>query len=145
MSTISRPSVFNPNTYASIVNTVFSGKSLFAPTMGWNSYQLGYYQTNYEEFVSTDVIQSVVDNGNNLHEYYNSLKNPFLDYGTKNVKLYNCPSEKLNSEHNFESEYKNHFDAVLFGPPCFKFDICMANVDLSLVFDLFIIHFLIFI
>jgi len=123
MSTISRPSVFNPNTYASILNTVFSGKSLFAPTMGWNSYQLAYYQTNYEEFVSTDVIQSVIDNGNNLHEYYNSLKNPFLDYGTKNVKLYNCPSENLNSEHNFESEYKNHFDAVLFGPPCFKFEI----------------------
>jgi len=51
------------------------------------------------------------------------LKNPFLDYGNKSVKLYNCPSEKLNDTHNFISEYKNNFDAVLFGPPCFKFEI----------------------
>ena len=64
-----------------------------APTMGWNSYQLAYYQTeSFEEFVSSDV-DNVVENGNKLHDYYESLKNPFLDYGTKSVKLYNCPSE----------------------------------------------------
>jgi hypothetical protein len=123
MSTISKPSIFNPNTYSSILNTVFEGKSLFAPTMGWNSYQLAYYQTNFEEFVSSDVIDNVVENGNKLHDYYESLKNPFLDYGNKLVKLYNCPSEKLNEEDDFSSKYKEHFDAVLFGPPCFKFEI----------------------
>ena len=32
-------------------------------------------------------------------------------------------SEKLNDTHNFISDYKNNFDAVLFGPPCFKFEI----------------------
>ena len=58
--------------------------------MGWNSYQLAYYQTNFEQFVSTDVIDDVVNNGNKLHDYYESLKNPFLDYGNKSVKLYNC-------------------------------------------------------
>ena len=73
-----------------------------------------HYQTNFEQFVSTDVIDDVVDNGNKLHDYYESLKNPFLDYGNKSVKLYNCPSEKLNDTHNFISEYKNNFDAVLF-------------------------------
>ena len=52
MSTISKPGIFNPNTYASILNTVFDGKNLFAPTMGWNSYQLAYYQTNFEQFVA---------------------------------------------------------------------------------------------
>jgi hypothetical protein len=123
MSTISKPSIFNPNTYASILNTIFSGKSLFAPTMGWNSYQLAYYQTNFEQFVATDVISDVVNNGNELHQFYDSLKNPFLDYGDKEVKLFNCASEKLNDTFNFCSEYKNNFDAVLFGPPCFKFEI----------------------
>ena len=123
MSTISKPSIFNPNTYASILNTLFKGKNLFAPTMGWNSYQLAFYQTNFEQFVATDVISDVVENGTHLHNYYESLKNPFLDYGTKDVVLYDCPSEKLQSNFNFCNEYKNHFDAVLFGPPCFKFEI----------------------
>jgi hypothetical protein len=62
MSTISRPSIFNPNAYASILNSVFHGESLFAPTMGWNSYQLAFYQTNFKKFVATDVIEDVVDN-----------------------------------------------------------------------------------
>ena len=123
MSTISKPIIFNPNTYASILNTLFKGKNLFAPTMGWNSYQLAFYQTNFEQFVATDVISDVVENGTHLHNYYESLKNPFLDYGTKDVVLYDCPSEKLQSNFNFCNEYKNHFDAVLFGPPCFKFEI----------------------
>lgn len=123
MSTISKPSVFNPNTYASILNTIFKGTNLFAPTMGWNSYQLAYYQTNFEQFVATDVISDVVDNGVELHNYYESMKNPFLDYGKKSVTLYDCPSEKLQTNFNFCDEYKNNFDAVLFGPPCFKFEI----------------------
>ena len=123
MSTISKPSIFNPNTYASILNTVFEGKNLFAPTMGWNSYQLAYYQTNFEQFVATDVISDVVENGVELHNFYESMKNPFLDYGNKDVVLYDCPSEKLQSNFNFCDEYKNNFDAVLFGPPCFKFEI----------------------
>ena len=114
MSTISKPSIFNPNTYASILNTLFEGKSLFAPTMGWNSYQLAYYQTNFQQFVSTDVIKDVVDHGNALHDFYESLKNPFLDYGEKEVKLYECASEKLNENYNFVESYKNNFDAVLF-------------------------------
>ncbi len=123
MSTISKPSVFNPNTYASILNTIFEGKNLFAPTMGWNSYQLAYYQTNFEQFVATDVIPEVVENGSHLHNYYESLKNPFLDYGNKEVVLYDCPSEKLKTNLNFCDKYKSNFDAVLFGPPCFKFEI----------------------
>ena len=122
MSTISKPSIFNPNTYASILNSVFEGTKLFAPTMGWNSYQLAYYQTNYEEFVACDVIEDVVDNGTAMHELYESSKNPFLDYGNKGVTLYDCPSEKLDERYDFIDEYENHFDAVLFGPPCFKLE-----------------------
>ena len=64
-----------------------------------------------------------MDHGNALHDFYESLKNPFLDYGEKEVKLYECASEKLNEKYNFVESYKNNFDAVLFGPPCFKFEI----------------------
>ena len=120
MATISRPAIFNPNTYASILNSVFHGKNLFAPTMGWNSYQLAFYQTNFEKFVATDVISDMVDSGVNMHEQYESMKNPFLDYGSKDVILYDCPSEKLDDRYGFIEEYENEFDAVLFGPPCFR-------------------------
>ena len=123
MSTISRPSIFNPNAYASILNSVFRGESLFAPTMGWNSYQLAFYQTNFKKFVATDVIEDVVDNGAQLHDTYESMKNPFLDYGEKEVTLYECPSEKLDEKYDFIDEFEGEFDAILFGPPCFKSEI----------------------
>ena len=42
-----RASIFNPATYNGILNSVFSGKTLFAPVMGWNAYQLGFYGSNF--------------------------------------------------------------------------------------------------
>tara|TARA_A100001037_G_scaffold63293_1_gene55369 strand:+ start:72301 stop:73608 length:1308 start_codon:yes stop_codon:yes gene_type:complete len=135
MSTISRPTMFNPNTYAGILNTIFSGKSLFAPTMGWNSYQLAFYQTNFERFVSTDVISDVVETGNKMHSIYESNKNPFLDYGNKEVILHNCPSEFLEERHDFMGEYENSFDAVLFGPPCFRLEMYAGSEQSTLMYD----------
>ena len=135
MSTISRPSMFNPNVYVDILNSVFHGKSLFAPTMGWNSYQLAFYQTNFEKFVSTDVLTSVVDSGVEMHDEYESTKNPFLDYGKKEVTLYDCPSEKLDERYNFIEEHENDFDAVLFGPPCFRSEIYGGDEQSAEVYD----------
>jgi hypothetical protein len=135
MSTISRPSIFNPNTYVNVLNSLFSGEKLFAPTMGWNSYQLAFYQTNFEEFVASDVLPDVVDSGNKLHTEYESMKNPFLDYGTKNVSLYECPSEKLDERFNFIDKYENQFDSVLFGPPCFKLEIYKGIEQSSALYE----------
>ena len=135
MSTISRPSIFNPNTYVGVLNSLFKGEQLFAPTMGWNSYQLGFYQTNFEKFVASDVLSDVVESGKKLHTEYESMKNPFLDYGTKDVVLYECPSEKLNERFNFIDEYENQFDSVLFGPPCFKLEIYEGNEQSSTMYE----------
>lgn len=135
MSTISRPSIFNPNTYAGILNSLFDGKNLFAPTMGWNSYQLAFYQTNFEKFVASDVLTSVVDSGVEIHTEYEAMKNPFLDYGTKDVTLYDCPSEKLDERYNFVEEYEESFDAVLFGPPCFKLEIYEGEEQSSSLYE----------
>jgi len=124
-----KASVFNPYTYKSILDTVFKGDTLFAPVMGWNSYQQAFYSSNFKHFIATDVIPSVVENGKWLQEQYdNKPANPFeqlFDTGdtTKTSDLYLCPSEQLDAKHNFVEKYKNKVDAVLFSPPYFDLEI----------------------
>jgi hypothetical protein len=77
----------------------------------------------------------IVTAASTLHSEYESTKNPFLDYGTKEVVLYDCPSEKLDEKHNFIDEYKESFDAVLFGPPCFKLEIYGGNDQSSNLYE----------
>jgi hypothetical protein len=36
--------------------------------MGWNAYQIAFYNSNFKNFISTDVIPDVVRNGNLLQE-----------------------------------------------------------------------------
>ena len=124
-----KASVFNPYTYKSILDTVFEGDTLFAPVMGWNSYQQAFYNSKFTHFVSTDVMPNVVNNGKWLQEQYDTKpKSPledFIDFGdsTKTSDLYLCPSEELNKQHNFIAKYENKVDAVLFSPPYFDLEI----------------------
>ena len=37
-----RASIFNPATYQGILDSVFTGDTIFAPVSGWNAYQLGF-------------------------------------------------------------------------------------------------------
>ena len=128
-----RPSTFNPSTYKGILDSLFEGKTLFAPVMGWNAYQVAFYSSKFKKFVATDVIPDVVDNGHLLHTEYLVLKqkqensilsNLFeLDSVAKDIDLYLCPSEQLASRHGFDKKYKNQIDAVLFSPPYFDLEI----------------------
>jgi hypothetical protein len=120
-----RASIFNPATYKGILDNVFSGKVLFAPVMGWNAYQLGFYSSSFEKFIATDVISDVVDNGKLLHDEYQKYisGNPLFNFGTKDIDLYFCPSEELDKKHNFISKYNNTVDAVLLSPPYFDLEI----------------------
>jgi hypothetical protein len=104
-----RPSVFNPQTYKSILDEVFTGDTLLAPVMGWNSYQTAFYSSNFKHFIATDVIPSVVDNGNWLHTQQKT---------DKTVDLYCCPSEQWDL-----SKYHNTVDAILFSPPYYDLEI----------------------
>jgi len=119
-----RASIFNPATYKGILDTVFKGDTLFAPVMGWNAYQIGFYSSSFTNFIATDVIPNVVDNGNLLHDEYQKYidKNVF-ELPKKNIDLYLCPSEDLDKKHNFINKYKNNVDAVLLSPPYFDLEI----------------------
>jgi hypothetical protein len=103
---------------------VFPGDTLFAPVMGWNSYQLAFYNSKFKNFIATDVIPDVVDNGNLLHQEYQRIKaNSIFVLPEKTIDLYLCPSEQLDSKHNFGEKYANSVDAVLFSPPYFDLEI----------------------
>jgi hypothetical protein len=119
MMTCSTPSVFNPYTFKFILENFFNGKKLFCPVLGWNSYQLAFHNTTWEEFVGTDVIPEVVDNGKVLYDYYlKTIDNKFFDFQKQNVKNYLCPSEKFDI-----NGYEEYFDGVLFSPPYYNLEI----------------------
>lgn len=119
-----RASIFNPATYKGILDHVFTGETLFAPVMGWNAYQLGFYSSNFKNFIATDVIPDVVDNGNLLHAEYMKCQNESIfKIAEKNVELYLCPSEQLDAKFNFGAKYENSVDAVLLSPPYFDLEI----------------------
>lgn len=121
-----RASVFNPATYKGILDTVFTGETLFAPVMGWNAYQIAFYNSRFKYFISTDVIPDVVENAQLLHNAYTAHKNKhesFFVEEPKEVDLYLCPSETLDMRHNFIAKYKEGVDAVLFSPPYFDLEL----------------------
>ena len=113
-----RASIFNPATYRGIVDELFEGSTLFAPCMGWNAYQIGFYSTKFTKFIATDVIPEVVDNGNLLHQAWQKHRDQSIwEMADKEVDLYCCPSEQLQSRHGFVDQYRGQVDAVLFSPP----------------------------
>lgn len=119
-----RASIFNPATYKGILDNLFTGETLFAPVMGWNAYQLGFYSSKFKNFIATDVIPDVVTNGQLLHnEYKNYVEDSFLELQEKNIDLYLCPSELLDVRHNFSEKYNSSVDAVLLSPPYFDLEI----------------------
>ena len=119
-----RASVFNPATYKGILEELLPGKTLFAPVMGWNAYQLAFYSSKYKHFVATDVIPEVVDNGKKLHAEWTAYKDRSLfEIPDKTLKLYCCPSERLGKDTDFVAMYQNQVDAVLFSPPYYDLEI----------------------
>jgi hypothetical protein len=117
-----KPTVFNPVVYRSIVDTLLSGEVLFAPVMGWNAYQLAFYKTNFSTFVSTDVIPSVIQNGNRLHSLYSENEKSSLVQSNKTIDLYLCPSEDLKHT-DFMQKYEGCVDGILFSPPYFDLEL----------------------
>jgi hypothetical protein len=115
-----RASIFNPCTYKEILKEVFTGETLFAPVMGWNSYQLAFYASGFKHFIATDVIPDVVDNGRLLQQEHDKK---LFTKDEKTVDLYLCPSEQLDNKYDFINKYKNSVDAVLFSPPYFDLEL----------------------
>ena len=102
-----KASIFNPYTYGWMLDNIFEGEKVLAPTAGWNSYQIGFHQTkNWKEFTCVDVIPSVISNVDKISDFYKS-KDPFqLD--VKKTKGYCCPSEKVVLD-----EPNNYYDLIL--------------------------------
>lgn len=119
-----RASIFNPATYKAILDELFTGDTLFAPVMGWNSYQLAFYSSRFTNFISTDVIPDVVHNGKLIHQHYEKYRaDSLFSIAEKTATLFLCPSEELNTQHNFAQTYRGKIDAVLFSPPYFDLEI----------------------
>lgn len=122
-----KASIFNPYTFKSILDTQFSGKTLFTPCMGWNAYQIAYYNSEFEHLITTDVIPNVVANAHKLHTTYKRWRDTdmfqkhFVD--EKTIDAYLCPSEQLESRHKFIETYTDQVDAVLFCPPYFDLEL----------------------
>jgi len=112
-----KASIFNPYTYGWMLDNIFEGERVLAPTAGWNSYQIGFHQTkNWKEFTCIDVIPSVITNVKKISEYYKS-KDPF-NMDDKKAKGYCCPSEKV-----ILDEPNEYYDLVLFGPPYYNLEL----------------------
>ena len=119
-----RASIFNPVTYKGILDEVFTGETLFAPVMGWNAYQTAFYSSKFKNFIATDVIPDVVENGNLLHtEYQKHAEKSLFVVDEKTIDLYLCPSEKLDQRHDFINKYRDSVDAVLLSPPYFDLEL----------------------
>ena len=122
-----KASIFNPFTYRGILDSIFEGDTLFAPVMGWNSYQLGFYNSKFSHMITTDVIPNVANNSKLLHEQYLDYyaRTPGLNLweDPKTVDSYLCPSEQLQAKHDFVNRYQNSVDAVLFSPPYFDLEL----------------------
>jgi hypothetical protein len=119
-----RASIFNPATYKGILEEIFTGETLFAPVMGWNAYQIAFYNSNFKTFIATDVIPDVVENGKLLHtEWQTFSENSVFEMQEKVVDLYLCPSEELDKHHDFVNKYKEQIDSVLMSPPYFDLEI----------------------
>ena len=88
--------------------------------MGWNSYQIGFYNSNFRHFISTDVIPSTVSNCDLIHKEYLNQHTSLFDE-PKTIDTYLCPSEQLGD--SFINKYREKVDTVLFSPPYFDLDI----------------------
>lgn len=121
--TTCNPSIFPPYTCKWILERVLAPKckkrsdlSLFTPCMGWNSYLVAYFNSHiYREYIGTDVIPEVIQKGNEITTYFSCP--------SKEVHLYLCPSEKLDTRHNFGEKYADYFDVIFFSPPYFTLEI----------------------
>ncbi len=119
-----RASIFNPVTYRGILDEIFTGETVFAPVMGWNAYQVAFYNSGFKKFIATDVIPEVVDNGRKLHTEWQAYRDRSLfEMADRSVDLYLCPSEELEAKHDFVNRYRNTVDAVLFSPPYYDLEI----------------------
>lgn len=110
-----RASIFNPYTYGWLLQNYFTGSRVISATAGWNSYQIGFHQTDWQEFTCIDVIESVIENSSKIADYYD--KSLFNFNSEKIVNAHCCPSEKI------DLEEKNYYDLCLFSPPYYNLEV----------------------
>lgn len=109
--TENKASIFNPYTASYIFDRIFQANKILTPVLDWNSYLIGFFNSNATEYVGIDVIPDVVNNAELISKNFN-----------KKTKFYCCPSEKIDSRFNFSNIYKNYFDSIFFSPPYFDLE-----------------------
>ena len=113
-------SVMNPVFIKYIFDNFLVGENMFTPTLGWDSYLVAFFNSDFKEYVGVDVMDCQIENARKLTNYYNSINNNLdgffnIESDVKKVNVVNCPSEKF----EFKSDY---FDNVFFSPPYFDLE-----------------------
>ena len=109
-----RASIMNPFIVYSLNCSIFSGKRIFTPTMGWGSYFYGFAESGIEKYVGIDVIPSVCSK----MQIFAKENYPEIDFN-----MICSPSETLIGNHVFCRKYARDFDTVFFSPPYFKMEL----------------------
>lgn len=113
-----RASIMNPYLVFSLNKSIFHGKRIFTPTLGWSSYCYGFLECDeVVEYVGTDVIPSVCKKTQLFANKY---------YPEKTTQIFCKPSESL-LKSSFDTKYKHHFDVVFFSPPYYKLELYKSN------------------
>lgn len=109
-----RASIMNPYLVYSMNKSIFHGRRIFTPTLGWGSYYYGFAESGtIKEYVGIDIIPAVCSGVKKFAElYYPQIKTTF----------YCNPSETLLKNAAFMRKYKGHFDTVFFSPPYFDLE-----------------------
>jgi hypothetical protein len=88
---------------------------IFTPVLSWGSYLMAFYHhRTLQHYVGVDVLDSVCQKCQFLHQYYQS---------PKKVDIFNCPSEDLLKTKSFLSQYKHYFEMAIFCPPYYQMEL----------------------
>jgi hypothetical protein len=114
-----RASIMNPALIHNIRMNFFPhAKTVLTPTLGWCSYLTGLSLLKshpLEHYVGIDVIDSVC---------HHASHTPLGLYRPGKIDIYKCQSECVQEmHHEFNTVYRNYFDAIFFSPPYYKMEL----------------------
>lgn len=118
-----RASIMNPYLVYSLNLSVFHGKRVFTPTMGWCSYLYGFLESpTIIQYTGIDVIPNVCQTARNFSETY---------YPDRKVSIYCHPSEDCLQLPGFRKQHTATYDTIFFSPPYYRLELYPGSLEQS--------------